>query len=135
MSQINRMPFCFTCLAAVSLLLHGCGAPERKFTPAVESARDALETSLEKWKEGGPHAVIEDFKVPINFIDARWQGGKKLESFEVLAEEKTATIAKIFSVKMKLAEDKEEKEVKYYIVGIDPLNIYREEDYNRASGL
>ena len=35
---------------------------------------------------------------------------------------------------MKLEEDKEENEVKYFVVGKDPLLVFREQDYNKASG-
>ena len=35
---------------------------------------------------------------------------------------------------MKLADDKEEQEVTYLVVGKDPLLVFRKEDYNKASG-
>ena len=65
--------------------------------------------------------------------DARWQAKKKLESYEVLREEKSDG-PKIYVVKMKTDEDKEEKEVTYYVVGKSPLLIFREQDYKKATG-
>ena len=38
------------------------------------------------------------------------------------------------NVKMKLSDEKEATEVKYLVVGINPLLIFREQDYNKASG-
>ena len=135
MSRVNQRESYFACLAVALCFLSGCGASEKKYTPSVNSAREALDTALKTWKSGAAHAKVEGYKVPIDVFDARWQRGKKLESYEILNEEKSEGIARVFSVKMKLDEDKEEKEVKYYIVGIDPLNIFREQDYNRAGGL
>jgi hypothetical protein len=112
----------------------GCsGAPEKKYIPAANDARGALDAALEHWKSGTKHGRVDSFDVPIDVFDARWQNGKKLESYEIL-EEETSDGPKIFVVKMKLDEDKEEKEIKYYVVGKSPLLVFREEDYKKASG-
>lgn len=112
----------------------GCGgAPEKKYIPKTDMARGALEAGLEHWKSGARHGPVDGFKVPVNVFDARWQNGKKLESYEILSEVPSDG-PKIFLVKMKLNEDKEEIEIKYYVVGKDPLLVFREQDYNKASG-
>jgi hypothetical protein len=112
----------------------GCGgAPEKKYIPQASIARGALKAALEHWKSGAKHGPIEGFNVPVNVFDARWQNGKKLESFEILSEVPSDG-PKIFLVKMKLDEDKAENEVTYLIVGKDPLLVFREQDYKKASG-
>ena len=112
----------------------GCGgAPEKKYIPKADLARGALEAALEHWKSGAKHGPVEDFNVPVNVFDARWQNGKKLESYEIVSEVPSDG-PKVFLVKMKLNEDKEEIEIKYFVVGNDPLLIFREQDYNKASG-
>lgn len=112
----------------------GCGgAPEKKFIPAANTAESALEAGLEFWKSGNPYGPVDGFDVPIDLLDSRWQKKKKLESYEILGEEKSDG-PKIFLVKMKLDEDKEDKEVKYYIFGKDPLHIWREQDYKANTG-
>ncbi len=112
----------------------GCGGPpEKKYIPKADLARGALEAALEHWKSGEKHGPVEDFEVPIDVFDARWQNGKKIESYEIL-DEIPSDGPKIFLVKMKLDEDQEEKEVKYFIVGKNPLLVFREQDYNKASG-
>ena len=112
----------------------GCSvASEKKYIPEASLARKALEAALQHWKSGAKHETINDFAVPINVFDARWQNGKKLESFVIHDEEKSQG-PKVFVVKMKLDEDKEEKDVKYLIVGKSPLLIFREQDYQKASG-
>ena len=115
-------------------LFIGCGGPpEKKYIPQANMARGALEAALGHWKSGAKHGPVEDFTVPVNVFDARWQNGKKLESYEIL-DEVPSDGPKIFLVKMKLEEDKEEAEIKYHVVGKDPLLVFREQDYNKASG-
>ncbi len=122
------------CIVAILWMTIGCsGAPEKKYLPASGTARGALDAALKKWKSGEAHAPVTGFSVPIDVFDARWQKGKKLESYEILSEEESDG-PKTFIVKMKLDEDKEEKEVKYLIVGKNPLLVFREQDYNKASG-
>ncbi len=112
----------------------GCGgSPVQKFIPATTVARTALETALKEWKAGTPYGPVKGFTVPIDVYDGRWQSKKKLEIYEILREEKSDG-PKIFVVKMKLDSDKEEQEVKYFIVGNNPLLVFREQDYNKASG-
>ena len=122
------------CFLLVSCCTIGCGgAPEKRYVPAADTARKALEAGLNQWKSGEAHGPVKGLSVTINVFDARWQGKKKLESFEILREEKSDG-PRTFIVKMKLDEDKEEKEVKYLVVGKDPLHIFREQDYNKAGG-
>ena len=121
-------------LIAILGLIIGCGGPpEKKYIPKADLAQGALEAALEHWKSGAKHGPVEDFTVPVDVFDARWQNGKKLESYEILSEVPSDG-PKIFLVKMKLEEDKEENEVKYFVVGKDPLLVFREQDYNKASG-
>lgn len=119
----------------VSCLAIGCGSSERKYVPTTDAARKALDLVLGKWKAGDAHARVTGPTVPIDVFDERWQKGKKLESYEILREEKAENLPKVFAVKMKLTDDKEESEVKYYIVGKDPLLIFRDVDYNKAAGM
>ncbi len=124
-----------TVLSLVLLVISvGCGgAPEKKYIPKADLARRALDAALENWRLGAKHGPVNDFAVPVNVFDARWQNGKKLESYEIL-NEVPSDGPKIFLVKMKLDEDKQENEIRYFVVGKDPLLIFREQDYNKASG-
>ena len=122
------------CLLFLACLSVGCsGLPEKKYVPNANTAREALDASLSHWKSGAKHGRVDSQKIPVDVFDARWQSGKKLESYEILDEE-ASDGPKIFVVKMKTSEDKEEKELKYYVVGKNPLLVFREQDYNKASG-
>lgn len=112
----------------------GCGGSStQKYIPSTNLAKSALEKALGEWKSGKAHGTVTGLNVPIDVFDARWQAKKKLESYEVLREEKSDG-PKIYVVKMKTDEDKEEKEVTYYVVGKSPLLIFREQDYKKATG-
>lgn len=135
MLHCNKVHSTLTCFALVSFLVNGCGGrPEAKYIPTEELSRDALQTVLEEWKSGKPFGTIEDFQEPIDALDSRWQAGKKLESFEILHEEKSDG-PKIFVVKMKVEGEKEEQEVKYYVFGKSPLHVFGEKEYNKAAGI
>lgn len=121
-------------VAALSWL-PGCGGRSRsEYIPPAEKARNALRTALETWKSGSPHGTIASSSGPaINIFDARWQAGKKLETYEILDEVKNPDQPQ-FNVKMKLAGESEET-VLYLIIGIDPLNVFREEDYKKTQSM
>ena len=114
------------------LTICGCsGDANAPYIPASNTARKALEISLKKWQSGDAHGPIETGKPAINVFDMRWQQGKKLESFEILEE--LAEAHRTFSVKIKLAKQPEEMN-KYLVVGIDPLLVFRDIDYQHATG-
>lgn len=127
-------------LIAASLVLTlafnivGCGSGESKYIPADATAKDALVTALKAWQAGQPHGTISTSPVPIDTYDARWQAGSKLESFEIVREEMIDN-RKGFVVKMKLADNDEEQEVTYLVIGIDPLMVFRKQDYDKASAV
>jgi hypothetical protein len=110
----------------------GCGGSAR-YVPATATARNALQTALGAWQSGTPHGPITSSKPAINVFDARWQAGKKLESFEIV-EELAAQEHPQFKVRLQL-EGQPEEMVVYRVVGIDPLNIFRDADYQRATGM
>jgi hypothetical protein len=131
--MLSRLPR-HSSLILIMVLSIGCGgAPEKKYIPKTDLARGALQAAFDRWKSGAKHGPVEDFRVRVDVFDARWQNGKKLESYEILSEEPSDG-PRIFLVKIKLDEDKEAKELKYFVVGKDPLLVFRELDYNKASG-
>ena len=134
MSQLlYKLPLALPSIVFLIFFIGCSGAPEKKYIPNADMARGAIEAALEHWKSGAKHGPVDDFDVPVDVFDARWQNGKKLESYEILGEVPSDG-PKIFLVKMKLDEDNEEKEIKYLVVGKHPLLVFREQDYNKASG-
>ena len=112
----------------------GCtGKSVESYKPTNVVARTAIETALSTWKAGTAHGSITSVKPSIDVFDARWQAGAKLESYEIL-EEVTGKPEPHFKVKLKLA-GKPPETTEYLVVGIDPLLIFRQADYDKATGL
>lgn len=112
----------------------GCGdSGEARYIPSETTAREALNVALKAWQDGQALGTITSYQTPIDTFDARWQAGKKLETFEIVREEMLEE-KKTFIVKMKLA-DEEEQEVTYLVLGNDPLMVFRKQDYDKASGM
>lgn len=129
----HRLPFVFSFTLSLLCSLSGCsGKSTARYIPTVPSARKALETSLATWKSGTAHGPITSSKPAINVFDARWQAGSELESYEILDEVKGEDHPQ-FKVRLKLAGQPEET-LTYRVVGIDPLLVFRDEDYKKATG-
>lgn len=123
-----------TCACAVLFSLLGCGGSSTaRYIPPADSARSALQTALTAWQSGEKHAPITSSKPEINVFDARWQAGKKLQSFEIL-ETITGQEHPQFKVRLQL-EGQPEETATYLVIGIDPLHIFRDADYQRATGM
>jgi hypothetical protein len=116
-------------LASILVTL-GCGPSETRYIPAADSARASLEAALTAWKNGAPHEPVKSRETSITMFDSRWQSKAKLESFEI-TEELPPNPHRAFRVKMRLARQKADEETTYLVIGIDPLLVYRSEDYER----
>jgi hypothetical protein len=120
----------------LTLVLCGCSAANRSefdILPNTDKARDALEKALTAWQNGQKVGKVQESSPGIEAIDNVWQAGKKLTSFEVLqAVDKPGP--RWFLVKLTL-KDAQPQQVHYAVLGLDPLWVYREEDYNQACGM
>jgi hypothetical protein len=115
-------------------LMAGCGGDSHeRFIPAADQARSAVDAALSSWKAGEPHKTLTNHKPPVDLFDARRQAGKKLEEFHI-AEEVRGQQHPTFKVKLRLAGEKQDEETTYIVIGIDPLLVFRAEDYKKASG-
>jgi hypothetical protein len=118
-----------------SILLVGCsrqGARNQDYTPATDKARKALETALEHWKGGNPPGTVPGTSPQVDVVDFMWRSGQKLTSYEIIGEE-PGSETRFFKVRLTPATGAPQ-EVRYAVFGIDPLQVYREEDYKTLSG-
>ncbi len=123
--------------AAVLLGPSGCGRHSNAdFTPNSNTGRSALEAALTSWKAGQPPGTVAGTSKPaVRVADSEWESGSKLAGFEIVGDQAPAGAGpRTFSVKL-TAADGQSREVKYYVVGIDPLLIYRDIDYQKLSGM
>ena len=117
----SRQAALFVVLACV-----GCGGGGAAL-PSSDAAKTALEKSLSAWKNGGKPGTI-DGKPAVAVIDTHWQNGQKLDSFEILDDEGGES-ERTFVVRLSPAAPAVATEVRYKVVGVDPIMVYRDEDY------
>ena len=73
-------------------------------------------------------------EVSVDLFDARRQAGQKLEDFKVV-EEVTGGEHPAFKTTLRFAGKAADEETTYLVIGIDPLNVFRAEDYKRTTGM
>ena len=126
-------------LAGGFVLLLGCskrGQSVGDFTPSTDSARKALETALNHWKDGNPPGSFQDGTPKIEAVDSKWKAApKQLKGFEIIGEDSRGDDAapRYFKVRLTLTSGVPQ-EVRYVVMGIDPLWVYREQDYDDIWG-
>jgi hypothetical protein len=131
------MSYSFRLMVLGSLFI-GLGCSDSKtnedFIPPSGNARKALETALTSWQEGQPHGTIATSVNPkIEVLDSKWRSGQKLVSYEILKEDTETNGHRYFTVRLTLGKGSPQ-EVRYVVIGIDPLWVYREEDFQKLSG-
>jgi hypothetical protein len=120
-------------LAAVGFA--GCGKPSfDKYVPEEAAARQAVETALTHWRDGQRPGTIASVSPAVAIVDSRWQAGQKLAAFQIVKQE-SADGAWWVTVRLTLRDPPAEQEVRYAVIGKDPLWVYREEDYKKLSGM
>ena len=113
----------------------GCGGGgHERYVPPAEKARAAVEAVLSAWKAGEPHLTVTSLDTPIDLYDARRQAGQKLEDFRIL-EEIAGGEHPAFRASLRFAGKPKQEETTYLVIGINPLNVFRTEDYKRATGM
>lgn len=126
------------CAAAgmLTLLPYGCsdGDSTAKYSPATDTARQALQGALDAWKRGEPPGKVTGLPIAVEVSDSKRQRGQTLSSFEITGEI-PSDAGKGFSVRLNLENPQEEQQVRYIVVGRDPIWVFREEDYKRADGM
>jgi hypothetical protein len=117
------------------LLACGCGKTESDYQPSPTAAHDALTAGLTAWKEGKAPADLASAPGPpvVRFADYQWTAKKRLANFRLLDETPTLEgSTQKFRVELELAGEKPQT-TEYYVVGIDPLWIMRDRDYQQTS--
>ena len=120
-------------LLAVVALIAGCSqASAARFTPTPIVAHEALTAALDAWQQGQTSGDIKSYRVPIQVADSLRRPGQKLKAFEILGEVSEEG-GRIFQVKLQLEQPTAEEKVQFVVVGIDPLWVFRREDYDMVT--
>lgn len=133
----NRLAFMRLIIIVMVIGFTGCRHKSAsEFTPSSDKGRAALDTALKSWKDGQkPGTVAGTSKPVVQVVDSDWSDGQKLTSYEIVNDEPPAGQGpRTFTVRLTTGDGKA-REVKYMVVGIDPLLIYRDMDYDKLSGM
>ena len=128
-SQFVSIAIACLCVLTAS----GCGskASYNKYIPPPNKAQEALEAMLASWSTKGISEKVETFTPQLQIVDSVRKKDQKLNKFEVLGEIENTGGPRCFTVKLSLSNPAEEQKVRYFVVGSDPLWIFRQEDYEK----
>lgn len=100
-----------------------------RFKPSEEMARNALAAALRSWQKREKSGKIPGLENPsIVFVDNCRLQEQILERFTILGEA-PGDGPRCFAVRVNLSNPEEEQRLRFVIYGIDPLWVYRYEDY------
>ena len=117
----------------ILLLAAGCGRSRPPEAPPADAARAALVAALDAWKGGKPPGQL-DGPPRVNAVDPDWQRGLPLEGYEVLGDEAGAGL-RTFTARLTLGGPTRQQESRYVVFGKEPVNVMREEDFQRNANM
>ena len=114
--------------------LPGCGARPagfERYVPEAARAQAALDRALAAWKNGGPpkQLALSDPEVAVEVADGFRRPGQRLADYEIVGEV-AADGPRCFVVRLMLEQPSQQIDTRYYVAGIDPLWVFRQEDYD-----
>jgi hypothetical protein len=121
------------------LVTFGCSSEGKveDFTPSEGNARKALEAALNHWQSGGQPGTVPNCSPVVEVTDGKWKSGQLLKSYEIHPEVKPAEPGpgpRFFKVRLTPPKGTV-VETNYAVLGINPLLVYRDEDYQKMSGV
>jgi hypothetical protein len=126
---------CKSCLLMSCLIFCGCGPVDRsaQFIPSPTIAESAVKAGMDAWKLGEPVGQVSGSKHPvIHVVDSHRKAGQDLHDYEILGQV-PGNAPRCFAVKAMLSNPEQEERLRYIVVGIDPLWVFRQEDYDLLS--
>ena len=97
--------------------------------PSASEAKQAVTAALDAWVRGEPNAPLRESQPKIEFIDAHFRDGQKLQSYEFVGEVPDQGVRR-FEVVLHFADGSKPETTQYVVVGIDPLWVYRKQDFD-----
>jgi hypothetical protein len=128
--MVDRAPNRFSWILLVSLGLPGCSDPpdSPSIVPDPATGHRAIEALMATWKAGHPTGIVEPTSPRVQVVDNHRKAGQTLVGFEILAESADSRF-RTFSVRLNLDNPEEHPVARYLVVGIDPILIFLQEDY------
>jgi hypothetical protein len=133
--SFSKSTACRVILCFVGAAICGCARqPEEanQFAPPPELARAAVEAVLIDWQAGRPPEQIDRLPATVQVVDQQREKGQELDEFEILGEA-PGSAPRCFAVRLKLRSPEADLKVRYVVVGINPLWVFRQEDFDMLS--
>lgn len=113
-------------------LLAGChqepnGGYER-YIPPAETARAHLARAMEGWLKGLPPGESGSTRPEVHVVDQTRRADQRLVRYEILGEA-PAENARAFAVRVAYDGVERPEIVRFVAIGVDPMWIFRQEDY------
>lgn len=99
-----------------------------RFRPASDVAKAALSAALNRWMTGGNESLHLKGDIAVELIDKQRPPGQRLKSFRVVGEV-SGDGGRWFEVELTLVDPDEVAHDRYVVVGINPLWVFRQADY------
>jgi hypothetical protein len=117
-------------LFAGLVLAAGCSRPQRNedFVPREDAARASLEAYLQAWSRGETEQAVAGTSPPVMVNDELRLKGRTLRGYAILGQV-PADAPVCFAVQLKLGNPAAEVRERYVVVGIDPIWVWRYDDY------
>jgi hypothetical protein len=106
----------------------GKSGDAERFIPKSGTARAALEAALNEWRDGQPPGAVAGATPAVQVVDTHRRPEQRLEQFEILGEV-GGDAGRCFAVRITLSNPTEELKVRFVVIGISPLWVFREEDF------
>jgi hypothetical protein len=108
----------------------GCSRKQRNedFVPREDAAHAALQAYLHAWSSGSTTQAVPDTSPPVMAVDEIRLKGRTLRGHKILGQI-PADAPMCFAVQLSLGDPVEEVRERYVVVGLDPLWVWRYDDY------
>ena len=116
-------------LAILFVACAGCSRAQRNedFVPQEDTARAALDAYLRAWSQGHTAQTIPGTNPPVMVVDDLRQK-RTLKRYTILGPT-PADAPMCFAVQLTLGNPDAEVRERYVVVGLDPLWVWRYDDY------
>jgi len=116
-------------LMIVVCSINGCSqqAAIERYIPSGKTSETAIATAFDAWKQGVAAGPVPETSPRIHVTDNHRKPGEKLVSYRILGEVPGDT-QRCYAVELTFDPPREER-ARFVVVGIDPLWVFRLEDY------
>jgi hypothetical protein len=121
--------------AGLLLVAVGCAdqSDPNRYYPPEDRAQQALEAALTGWQQGAPTGEVPGISNPVvQLADSHRSPTQHLKAFTILGVA-PGEGPRVFTVRLTLENPTAELKARFVVIGIDPVWVFRHEDYEMMS--